>query len=268
MSSFLSFNNFGRYGRLGNMMFQYASTLGIARKNNMSPICNISATPLFDKCFTLGGVTDGIVTNTQTVSENHFSFDSTLFDLQWRGSDHYDLIGYCQSEKYWKHCEDEIRQNFTFSDEVRGVASDMLPEGVLVSVHVRRGDYTAISDYHTNLAKEYYDDAMSMFPDYIPVFFSDDIKWCMDTFSSVKSAVFMDHGSRINLDPRVTSDGSAYVDMCCMSMCNAHIIANSSMSWWGAYLGRGKTVAPKTWFGPKGPQDWHDIYPDYDWTLL
>ena len=57
------------------------------------------------------------------------------------------------------------------------------------------------------------------------------------------------------------------VDLCVMSWCNAHIIANSSFSWWGAWLGGGKTIAPKNWFGPKGPQDWNDVYCN-GWEVL
>jgi len=52
-----------------------------------------------------------------------------------------------------------------------------------------------------------------------------------------------------------------------MSWCNGHIIANSSFSWWGSYLGGSTTVAPKNWFGPKGPQDWSDIYRE-GWILV
>ena len=95
----------------------------------------------------------------------------------------------------------------------------------------------------------------------------DDIEWCKQTFGHIDGAVFVENEDTLNLEATVSSDESAYVDMCAMSFCNAHIIANSSFSWWGAYLGEAPTVAPATWFGPKGPQDWHDIYCP-EWTVL
>ena len=58
-----------------------------------------------------------------------------------------------------------------------------------------------------------------------------------------------------------------YIDLCVMTMCNAHIIANSSFSWWGAWLGGGKTIAPKNWFTENGPANWENIYCDH-WELL
>ena len=51
-----------------------------------------------------------------------------------------------------------------------------------------------------------------------------------------------------------------------MTLCDAHIIANSSFSWWGSYLGGGKTVAPRQWNGPDGPQNFQDIYLS-DWII-
>ena len=57
-----------------------------------------------------------------------------------------------------------------------------------------------------------------------------------------------------------------FVDMCMMSLCDGHIIANSSFSWWGAWIGQGKTVAPKKWFGSEGPKNWSDVYCK-DWII-
>ena len=59
------------------------------------------------------------------------------------------------------------------------------------------------------------------------------------------------------------------LSMAMMSRCNHHIIANSSFSWWGAWLSRnnGVVIAPKNWFGPKGPSDWQDIYCE-QWRIL
>ena len=66
-----------------------------------------------------------------------------------------------------------------------------------------------------------------------------------------------------------STDGTddTYVDMCMMSMCNGHIIANSTFSWWGAWLSGANTVAPKQWFGPRGMPEWSDIYCE-NWEIL
>ena len=90
----------------------------------------------------------------------------------------------------------------------------------------------------------------------IPVIFSDDIKWCKNNMKWLpENTVYMENDLN--------------VDLCVMSWCNAHIIANSSFSWWAAWLRgkNGKTVAPSRWFGPKGQQDWQDIYCD-EWKVI
>ena len=93
------------------------------------------------------------------------------------------------------------------------------------------------------------------------------IIWCGETFSDIKNAIFIGNEHSLNLEATISSDESGYVDMCAMSFCNAHVIANSSFSWWSAYLSGAPTVAPKTWFGIKGPQDWQDVYCD-EWKLM
>jgi hypothetical protein len=100
---------------------------------------------------------------------------------------------------------------------------------------------------------------MSMFPDKEFLIFSDDIKWCenADIFFGGSSKGF--HFSK----------NDQMVDMCLMSRCTGgHIIANSTFSWWGAWLAKSeKVVAPKNWFGEKGHKDWQDIYCD-GWIVI
>ena len=262
----LSYNLLGRYGRLGNMMFQYASLLSIAKDRGMIPIANISQDVSFKNNFSLSSVGDTLVHNIDEVyQEQSFSYSLDYSNIDSKKN--IDLRGYFQSPRYFNHRKNEIIENFTFSKEVRVCAADKIPEDVCVSVHVRRGDYTKIKEYHHNQSVEYYLKALKHFDGYRPVFFSDDIEWCKMTFGHIDGAVFVDNESTLNLEATISSDASAYVDMCAMSFCNAHIIANSSFSWWGAYLSGAQTVAPSTWFGPSGPQDWHDIYCE-EWTVL
>ena len=264
---FVSFNSLGNFGRLGNSMFQYATVLGSARKTGHTPTCNISGIPLFEECFELGSVVDKISEPNLILNEQGFEYQEALHHLPIDAS--VDLRGYFQSEKYFKHCENEIRQDFTFKQKIKDIAINKVPTEVSVSVHVRRGDYVNLQDYHYNQSKEYYNEALEKFPDHRPVFFSDDIEWCKDNFKNIKNnPVFVENEESLNLSSAHNSDLSGYVDMCAMSFCNAHIIANSSFSWWGAWLGKGKTIAPSNWFGPKEAWKNHkDVYCD-GWEVI
>ncbi len=131
---------------------------------------------------------------------------------------------FVQGETYFEDYKDEIKQLFG-----QGIgATDM------VSIHVRRGDYVN-NPFYVDLSKiDYYEKAMALFPDAEFLVFSDDIEWCKQQF------VF---------DGCEFSEGqSEEEDLKLMASCKGHIMANSSFSWWGSYLGRGKTVAPKEWF--------------------
>ena len=89
------------------------------------------------------------------------------------------------------------------------------------------------------------------------IIFTDDPKWCNE------QNIFSD-------DRFLISEGSSnYVDMCLMSMCSSHIIANSSFSWWGAWLAKSKKViAPKIWFGEElKSNDTKDLYPE-SWETI
>ena len=105
---------------------------------------------------------------------------------------------------------------------------------------------------------DYYDKALAEFPTNVPVIiFSDDPEWCNE------QEIFAD-------DRFLVSEGnSAYIDMCLMSLCEGHIIANSSFSWWGAWLADSKmVVAPSIWFGPNNAHlDIKDLYLDH-WEVI
>ena len=160
-----------------------------------------------------------------------------------------DILGYFQSEKYFSHCEKEIREQFAFDEKEHMFAWHHVNKGTYdnpICVHVRRGDYAHYNGIHDFPGKDYYHEAMKEFPDGRFVFYSDDLDWCREEFPG------HDYVDKKN----------PYQALQSMSCCRGHIIANSSFSWWAAWLRgkNGKTVAPSKWFGPKGQQDWQDIY--------
>tara|TARA_A100001515_G_scaffold85433_2_gene67889 strand:+ start:2057 stop:2755 length:699 start_codon:yes stop_codon:yes gene_type:complete len=232
-------------------MFQYAAVYALAKKLKMKPMANISASTLKD-CFILGGVDDAINEAEFGFVEDSFCYDENVLTIN--PTRNTDLLGYYQTQRYFSDCEDDIRSEFFFKKEIREAAAPKIPEGVLVSLHVRRTDYTILDHVHKNQTQEYYQVAMENFPHHRPVVFSDDIEWCKQNMKWLKN------------DPVFVSN-HPFEDLFLMSMCNAHIIANSSFSWWGAWLGQGETVAPERWFGNAGPDKWDDIYCE-GWILV
>lgn len=136
---------------------------------------------------------------------------------------------YVQDEIYFKNHKDEIKYLF-------GQGIGKLDQ---VSIHVRRGDYVHNPFYVDLFNTTYYEKAMALFPEADFLVFSDDIQWCkqQDIF---KDCEFSEGRSEID-------------DLNLMASCKGHIIANSSFSWWGAYLGSGKVVAPSNdnWYRDK-----------------
>ena len=262
----IGFNHLGRQGRLGNQMFQYAATKGIAANrgyefivaNHSEPyddgIGNMVRTELFEP-FNIECKKGLLQTN--YVSEQHFHFDKQLFD---NCPDNVSLFGYYQTEKYFKHIEDEIRKDFTFKDEILEPCTEMIGDECYVAIHIRRTDYITNSDgkAHNSLTPIYYDTAIRSFDqDTKFIVFSDEPEWCK------KQEMFSGNNFMIseNTDNRM--------DLCLMSLCKGHIIANSSFSWWGAWLANStKVVAPRVWFGPKlEHHNTKDLYCS-DWIIL
>ena len=280
----LAFNNIGSLGRLGNQMFEYAALRGIAAKHGYSwciPPSDRKGIENYSlhECFKLAPKrVELFVDDVQYVGERFFHFDEELFN---NCPNKVSLHGFFQSWRYFDHIADTIREDFTFHDEHLKPCQEMI-ESVEepIMLHVRRGDpnltdprgfkwsYTQCGSMHPVQPIEYYEKALAEFPEDQPVIvFSDSIDW-------VKEQEFFS-GDRFLLSEPTDkyADGSftPYADLCLMSLCSHAIIANSSMSWWGAWLQTNpnkKVIAPKMWFGPDyANKDTKDLYCP-DWIVL
>lgn len=161
------------------------------------------------------------------------------------------LLGYWQSEQYFSRFAASIRSDFTFRQPLSGrnaVLAERISACSAVSLHVRRGDY--VSD-PKNLGKhgvcslDYYRDAIRAISRQVkdPAFFvfSDDMDWVRNNLDIGAACHFVDH----NTGPE------SFNDMRLMSLCRHHVMANSSFSWWGAWLSPfedKQVIAPKRWF--------------------
>lgn len=164
------------------------------------------------------------------------------------------LKGYWQSEKYFKNIEEIIRNEFQVKEEIDGTNKNYLEKinnSNSVSIHIRRGDYVTnpgTNKVHGFLGEEYYKKAIQYFESEIeaPEFFvfSDDIEWARENLRANNSIVFVDHNG----------EEKDYEDLRLMMNCKYHIIANSSFSWWGAWLGKypeKKVIAPNQWYSER-----------------
>lgn len=272
-------------GRLGNQMFQFASTLGVAENINVEarfPLENCSNSQMsgpFDpnlghnmgvkcdliECFDIDPsyfIPAGEIPVRYVYHEQDFGYNKEIENLV----DFCSLQGYFQTEKYFIGHKDLILSQFDFKQPYKDAASAYVENirnnsksSRIASIHVRRGDYVMSPDHHPVCSLEYYEKAIyeiEQGEDVKFIVFSDDPEWCRGVFSG---------------DSYVISDlNNPYIEMCAMSMCDDNIIANSSFSWWGAWLNTGKNkkvIAPSRWFGPLLNKNTSDIYCQ-DWIKI
>jgi len=263
----LANDDLGNLGRLGNQMFQYTALRGLSQKHGYEyclPPREVVATRDINvvnsdtTLFETFKIPDAprCVSNFPKAMESTHGLDLNLWN---NCPDNVSLYGYFQTEKYFKHIEDEIRESFIFVDEIAEPTEDKFKSSFgseeVIAVHVRRGDYL-LNDAHIKQTPEYYERGLSILPENIPVLiFSDGIDWCKD------QEVFT--GERFFF----SEDNNTSVDLCLQSLCTYHIIGNSSFSWWGSWLAKSKkTIAPKEWFGGDYKDD-YDLYLD-GWVVL
>jgi hypothetical protein len=211
------------------------------------------------------------------VIERFFNFDQELFDLC---PNDVSIHGFFQTEKYFKNIRSVLLSDFKFLSHILEPVQEFVSElNNPIFLHVRRGDpnlvdargfkwsYTECSDQHPPQTLEYYKEALSHFPDDQEVIVvSDSPEWVSE------QELFKPDRFYISTPDEKYPDGSytPYVDLCLMSLCKGGIIANSSLSWWGAWLqkGKNKVIAPKNWFGPSyADKNTSDLYCD-GWVII
>jgi len=265
----------GYNGRLGNQMFQFASIVGIARRNNLNVKFPFNETPtnqsfadgiirkVFNELNLAFNIPTEFFSNNIIVhnnyNEEYFHFNEHIFNTI---KDDTNMDGYFQSEKYFEHIEDEIKSLFTFKQNIYSIAKNNFPNTDLetVSIHIRMGDYK-FSNVHPVCNNEFYKNAIEKhFSDkpYYFIIFSDEIEQAKNMILITDNIMYID-------------TNNSYVELCMMTMCNHNIIANSSFSWWGAWLNPNenkKVIAPNKWFtGTYSDVNVSDIYCG-DWIIL
>lgn len=233
-------------GGLGNQMFQYAFGYNLAKLQGTNLELNTMLLGLANvpRAYRLNEF--GIEkTNNQycevPIVEDKLEYNYIYKDYAKASKDKdYCFRGYFQSEEYFKESESDIREKFNLFDVDFGEQASAYCDKITfsgtnnVAVHVRRTDYVNNSELEL-LDREYYVKAMEYFYGKRFFFFSDDIEYCKREYPG---HTYIDGVSDIE-------------SIALMSLCDNNIIANSSFSWWAAYLNRnyGKTIiAPKKWF--------------------
>ena len=238
-------------GGLGNQMFQYA----YGRKLTLER----QATLVLDKTY-LTPIRQ-LITGTTT---RHYELGEFKIKAKFtKAKGHNYLDGYWQNEKYFKDIRHILLKDFTLKKKTNNFLKlkKLIAETNSVSIHFRRGDYVkraVTRKYHGVLNLNYYRRAIALIGEKVekPNFFvfSDDISWVKKNFKIGKPLTFIS-GLR-----KLTNSE----ELILMSLCKHNIIANSSFSWWGAWLNKNPAkivIAPKRWFRAKTdseivPQSW------------
>lgn len=180
-----------------------------------------------------------------------YAENGTCYDPLVMNRDPAYLVGNFQSERYFADIEGEVRKAFQFdpeiiSDEIKEWEKRITADDA-AAIHIRRGDYLNAKDVYGDICTdEYYDAAIDVIlkkhPDTVFYLFSNDHEW---------SDMFMGRHKDIPMHSvKCSTEYTGYLDMYLMSKCKGHIIANSSFSWWGAWLcsdSQKEVIAPKVW---------------------
>jgi len=251
-------------GGMGNQLFQWAFGQALRHRGNHVAYAKNSLIENTHREYSLGFLDPFLplsLPKGDLVREKSHIFDP---DLLWV-RDGVTVEAYAQSEQYFQEISHDIRSKFNYvwmQNPLTGYAREIEQEiykSRSVFIHVRRKDYVTLQNYHGMPGMDYYEQAINFMtekhggiqpPDGLKFFvFSDDPAWCELNFSS---------------DFHIVEGLSKYDDLRLMSGCKHAIIANSTFSWWGAWLGDNQlgraVIAPEKWF-VTNEIDYRDIVP-------
>lgn len=243
----ITFKELGKYGRFANGLFQIASTIGIAIKSGQE-----FSFPKFinwDHKERFGSSEDCDIykhfQNELPEIDNKYYQDAFIqwgYHNVYLPNGNWNLIGHMQSDKYFLHCIDMVRHYLTFKNEPE--------QNEFVAIHYRAGDYQEGDNvYHPRCTMDYYEKAMSLFPNEAFLVFTDDYEKATEMF-----------GAKVKY-----ANGKDYIDeFKRMKKCKSFITANSSYSLMAAILGehsQKRIVCPKKWFGDVAGINGDDCYP-------
>jgi len=294
----IGYDRLGQNGRFGNQLFQFAALRGIAAHHGYEwcippedhhNVANYGIHYPFKKKKNTGFINSNVSPqamsskealaalnpDTPTYADSVSNFDEDLFNNFPDGAN---LDGYLQTERYFKHIEDEIREEFEIIDEIVEPCKEFISQfDDIIFLHVRRGDMVNLQDYHCVMSPDYFKRALEHFDENVTVLVcSDDPEWCL------KQEVFGGDRFLVNIDVpefdhyHLDADGQRrkskvpYIDFCMMTLCNGGILSASTLGWWGAWLQKDRTnpvIVPENWYGPKANNNTCDLYPD-GWTMI
>ena len=237
-------------GGLGNLLFQIAATYSLALDNNDDCYFDLwshsnSPRPQKPALDYKNNFFKNIKDLKRMPHSSRYTYDSLTFK-KIPYSDKILLDGYFQSEKYFKHHRKEILELFKMPEEQcqqlhHKYFTSSRPS---VSVHIRRKDYLAYSNIYHRCDINYYGQALNEFNNCNFYIFSDDIEWCKQVFKGENFIFIENH--------------SDHEELYIMSLCHCNILANSSFSWWGAWLNENPNkivIAPKQWLKTENCED-------------
>lgn len=252
-------------GGLGNMLFQISASLSFAidldtecsfpnLDTHLAYLNNDNTyNPKLKHSFTYKSLLPDFKTTPPiNISVCSFPFEYKKIDIGIETI----IDGFFQSEKYFSHNRAEILKILGPKEFITEIIDreygDLLKKRTS-SIHVRRGDYVNHPNHHPVQDIEYYKKGIDILKDDTDVFliFSDDITWCKENISTPNSVYI--------------ENQKDYIELYLMARCNNNIIANSSFSWWGAWLNTNenkKVIGPEKWFGPAIKEYAGDILPD------
>lgn len=240
-------------GGLGNQMFMIAHAYSQAIKYNLHPAfsVNLYTTRNYDRSFWPEHFLDNVYRkldfidniNDYQIYEEESFWQSKLLDTTINFEKSVLFKGYFQNVKNFIGYEDKILEIFSIPDEfifkIKGTYPFVFDE-YTIALHIRRGDYLTINEILPVIDISYINECMNLIGNYDKILiFSDDISYAESL--NIKNKI-------------VVSDLENYECMWLMSLCKAHIMSNSTFSWWAQFLNRNtdkKIFAPTTWFGPK-----------------